>query len=292
MDGNILIKDETQENTENFIYKGGLYAFPVGEDVTCDDFKIIELNRLAETENIFSIPTEFQYRELIVFSGPEVRRRIIPKYYNRVEFDFDKSERSSRSADVIQFWYEKLLSEDIMGGEHWRILSRAFDICSKNNLPFTTFNGFKSVAKTPELLAKFIISMWINEYKDVLSQEIDRFEQEMEVALHWIPAKIWNKCIDEFIQNVPEVIQLMILQRVYQLVALLKDLFSSTVSTDIADEFSAYLVSGNIEVEKPFLTSDINNYKMKIQGMYDLNYYLPNVKFELRSEERRVGKEC
>ena len=279
--GNILVQDNTQEDTENFVYQGNIYAFPVGEDITIEDLNTTKFNRLADDKNLFSIPDDFPFNEFVVFSGPEARRRIVPKYYNRNDVDFDKSERSSHSADVTRLWFGALASENIMERKHWSILTRAFDICSRNNLPFTTYNGLKVVARSPQLLANFILAMWLNECKDVLSQDIDRFEQEMEVALHWIPAKVWNDCIDNFIQAVPKGIQPMFYQKIQDFVSLLKDLFSSTVSTDIADEFSAYLVSGYIEIGKQFLTPDINNYKMKIHGISDLNHDLPLAKFNL-----------
>ena len=71
------------------------------------------------------------------------------------------------------------------------------------------------------MLAKFVIAMWLNEYKDVLSQDIDRFEQEMVVAIHWIPAKIWEECIEEFMASVPEVLQPMMFRKMQSLVELL-----------------------------------------------------------------------
>lgn len=72
-----------------------------------------------------------------------------------------------------------------MTGKHWRDVCKAYEICSHYHLPFTTYNGLKSVVRDPKLIAKFVIAMWLNEYKDVLSQDIDRFEQEMVIALHW-----------------------------------------------------------------------------------------------------------
>ncbi len=92
--------------------------------------------------------------------------------------------------------------------------------------------------------------MWLNEYKDVLLQDIDRFEQEMVVAIHWIPAKIWEECIDELLASVPEAIQPIMFGKMQSLVELLQELFNSTVSTDIAQAFAAFLVSGNIDAER------------------------------------------
>lgn len=280
--GKIVINDTTQESTDNFIYEGDLYAFPVDEELAFDDFNTVKLVRLGETKNIFSFPEDFNFKEVVVFSGPEVRRRIIPKYYNRDKSDFDKSERFTHSADVTRYWSQKLITENVMIGKHWQEVCKAFDICSNYNLPFTTYNGLKSVARNPILIVKFVIAMWINEYKDVLSQDIDRFEQEMVIALHWIPSKVWSKCMEELLQTIPQQLQPMIMGKIQNLVELIKDLFSSTVSTDIATEFTSYLISDRLEPGKNFLTPEINNFKMKIHGISDLNHDLPLIKFQLQ----------
>lgn len=283
-DGIISIQDGTQEDTNNFVYDGDIYAFPVGEEVNPEDFNTIKLIRENETENRFSFPETFTFKEVVVFSGPEVKRRIIPKYYNLYELDFDKSERFSRSKEVTQYWYEVLSSENIMNGKHWRLVCKGFEICSKNHLPFKTYNGLKSVAKDSKLFTKFVIAMWLNEYRDVLSQDIDFFEQEMEVALHWIPAEVWSECIGELLQTIPKPLIPMMMNKMQDLVSLLKDLFSSTVSVDIANDLATYLVSGGLESSKTFLTSEINNYKMKIHGITELNHDLPLIRFQLQGK--------
>lgn len=275
-DGKIIIQDKTQSN------KGDLYAFPVGEEVSPEDFNTIKLTRLNDKENEFSFPEEFEFKEVVVFSGAEVRRRIIPKYYNREGYDFDKTERDAHSCDITRYWSKTLINEEVMSGKHWQIVCKAFDICSKYNLPFTTFNGLKSVVLDPKLVAKFIIAMWINEYKDVLSQDIDRFEQEMVVALHWVPVKVWNECIEDFLINIPDAFRTMMENKMVDFIILLKELFSATVSTDIAEQFSAYIATGILDSGQLFFNSDMNNYKSQIHGLSDMNNDLPSIWFQLK----------
>ncbi len=145
-----------------------------------------------------------------------------------------------------------------------------------------TYNGLKPIGRNSRLLAKFVIAMWLNEYKDVLSQDIDRFEQEMVVAIHWIPAKIWEELIEEFMASVPEVLQPMMFRKMQSLVELLQELFNSTVSTDIAQTFAAFLVSGNVDAGRAFNIADINAYCAKIHGLSDTNKDLPIAKFLLQ----------
>ena len=234
--------------------------------------------------NTFLFPEDFTHQELVIFSGPEVRRRIIPKYYNRNQDDFDKQERASHASNITNSWYDMLLSENVMTGKHWRDVCKAFDICSHYNLPFTTYNGLKSIARTPKLVAKFIIAMWLNEYKDILTQEIDRFEQEMVIALHWVSKNLWEDSINEFFHSVPSQLLPMMYAKMQSFVELLQELFNSTVSTDISEKLATYLVSGTLDKGRMLTRSDINNYKMKIRGLSDTNKDLPLVKHNLQMQ--------
>lgn len=289
-DGKIRVIDSTEEDTDDFLYDGEVYAFPVGDELSSEDFFVVKLERLDNSENLFTFPDDFNQQEVVVFSGPEAKRRMIPKYYNREAYDFDKQERTERSSSNTKDWYETLKNEDVMMGKHWKGVCKAFDICSRYNLPFPTYNGLKPLGRNSKLLAKFVIAMWLNEYKDVLLQDIDRFEQEMVVAIHWIPAKIWEECIDEFLASVPEAIQPIMFGKMQSLVELLQELFNSTVSTDIAQAFAAFLVSGNIDAERAFNIADINAYCAKIHGLSDTNKDLPIAKFSLSNAYYNQGQ--
>lgn len=280
-DGNIVISDETEFDTSNFQYEGDLFAFPVGDNLPTEDFTPVKLIKIEEKTNTFSFPDGYAYNEVVVFSGAESKRRIIPKYFNRSEEDFDKEERSQRSSNLNKIWYDYLSEESVMTGKHWRDVCKAYDICCHYNLPFTTYNGLKVIARSPKLLSNFVIAMWLNGYREVLAMDIDRFEQELVVALHWIPVKIWEKSINSFLKAVPEPLVAMIMSKMQDLFFLIQELFNSTISTDIASEFAAYIATGDLGKGNPILKSDISNYKMKIRGLSDDNCDLPIIKFIL-----------
>lgn len=282
-DGKIRVIDSTEEDTDDFLYDGEVYAFPVGDELSSEDFFVIKLERLDNSENLFTFPDDFNQQEVVVFSGPEAKRRMIPQYYNREAYDFDKQERAARSSSNTKDWCEALENEDVMMGKHWKDVCKAFDICSRYNLPFSTYNGLKPLGRNSKLLAKFVIAMWLNEYQDVLSQDIDRFEQEMVVAIHWIPAKIWEESIGELMATIPEALLHMMYVKMQSLVELLQELLNSTVSTDIAPAFAAFLVSGKIDGWRAFNIADIKSYCAKIHGLSDTNKDLPIAKFVLNN---------
>ena len=277
-DGAIVVNDYTEDDTECFKYDGSLYAFPVGETLPSEEFFPIKLERDPDKENTFNFPEDFEHKEVVVFSSEEDRRRVIPKYFHRDQYDFDKRTRSGRTANLIDRWYDILSDEPIYNGKHWLDLCIAYDICSQHNLPFTTYDGLKAVSKEPKLLANFIIAMWLNEYKDVLAQDINRFEQEMVIALHWIPAKTWNEAINHLMDNIPTQLQAFFLERMPDLMELLQDIFNSTVSTEIAEDFKNYITGGvKLEDSRRFSHSDLNNFRMRVHGLNDINQDLPTI---------------
>ena len=140
-DGKIRVIDSTEEDTDDFLYDGEVYAFPVGDELSSEDFFVVKLERIDNSENLFAFPDDFDQQEVVVFSGPEARRRMVPKYYNRVAYDFDKQERAEHSSSNTQKWSEILANEDVMMGKHWKDVCKAFDICSRYYLPFSTYNG-------------------------------------------------------------------------------------------------------------------------------------------------------
>ena len=102
--GNIVISDPTEYDTTGFVYDGDLYCFPVDDNLTVDDFKPVMLERVFDDDNMFVFPENFNHKEVVVFSGIESGRRIVPKYYNREYDDFDKEERDRRSSRITNDW--------------------------------------------------------------------------------------------------------------------------------------------------------------------------------------------
>lgn len=78
-DGKIRVIDSTEEDTDDFLYDGEVYAFPVGDELSSEDFFVVKLERIDNSENLFAFPDDFDQQEVVVFSGPEARRRMVPK---------------------------------------------------------------------------------------------------------------------------------------------------------------------------------------------------------------------
>lgn len=280
-DGRIRVIDDTEDDTEAFECEDAVYAFPVGDNLQPDDVNAVKLERCGDDANTFAFPEDFSYDEVIVFSGPEALRRIIPKYYDRNGHDSPKEVRTLRSSNNIQHWTDLLEQASPYDGAPWKEVCKAYSICSRYRLPFATHNGLKPLADKPKLLANFVIAMWLNLSSDVLIQDIERFEQEMAVAVHWIPGSMWGECFAELSQAMNLDIVSMASVIMPQLLPILQELFSVTVSADIAPALVAYLFTGNIVPGNLLAVSDVKRYCSRIHGLADNNGDLPFVPFQL-----------
>lgn len=283
-DGMVTVIDNTEDNTDDFMYDGELYAFPVGNQLGIQDLYPVLLIRKDSDTNTFAFPEDFCHKEVIVFSGAADKRRIVPKYYNREEGDFDKDNRKGMQIDNISEWGTLLADENVMFGGHWKEACKAFELCSTFNLPFSTHNSLRSIARTPNLIAKFILAMWLNGDRNVLEEEIDRFEQELEVALHWIPVDIWQESINDLMGNIPEPMMQIIVMKLVELTELLVGLLNATVTNELAQVMAAYITTLKIDKGQFISRSEINEYKSKIRGLSDNNMDLPVVRYKLQGK--------
>ena len=280
----IRITDYTSEDTSDFIYDGDVYALPVSENIKPAELVQIKLEPYNRQMNLFTIPHELLNSEAILFSGPESSRRLVPKYYNFEQEDYSSEVRGEMSAANIILWSERLSKDDVFVGEYWAKTVKAFRIISEFNLPFTTYNAFKSIGRDPKLLVNLILACWLNGASDVLIQEIDRFEDELNIAVHWIPYTVWGECIESFIRLLPPTLINIMNTKLGEITELINALFNATLSAEVASELTQYVAGGNIGDARIFSRADINQFKSKIHGYTDNNIDLPITRFVLQNK--------
>lgn len=283
-DDMVIVIDNTEDNADDFLYEGELYAFPVGDQLCVQNLFPMMLIRKDSLKNTFEFPEEFCHKEVIVFSGTADKQRIVPKYYNREKGDFDRINREEIQIDNISEWGILLADENVVYGDHWKEVCKAFELCSTFNLPFSTHNSLRSIARTPNLIAKFILAMWLNGDRNVLEEEIDRFEQELEVALHWIPVDVWQESINDLVERIPKPMIQVIVMKLVEFTELLVGLLNATVTNELAQVMAAYITTLKINKGSFISRYDINEYKSKIKGLSDNNMDLPVVKYRLQGK--------
>lgn len=281
----IRIKDYTSKDNFDFIYDGDVYALPVSENIKPAELVQIKLEPYNRQKNLFTIPDELLNSEVILFSGPESSRRLVPKYYNLGHEDYSLEVRGKKSAANIMLWGERLGKDDVFAGEYWKKTVETFRIISKFNLPFTTCNAFKAISCDSKLLVNLILACWLNDASNLLIQEIDRLEDELNIAVHWIPRTVWGECIESFISSLPSVLCSIMDAKLGEITELINRLFNATLSTEVASELTQYVVGeGKIGSAQIFSNADINRFKSRIHGYTDNNIDLPLIRFVLKNK--------
>ncbi|WP_288910470.1 hypothetical protein [uncultured Bacteroides sp.] len=280
----IRITDYTSEDTSDFIYEGDVYALPVAENIKPAELVQIKLEPYNRQKNLFTIPDELLNSEVILFSGPESSRRLVPKCYNFGQEDYSLEVCEEKSAVKTMLWHEKLSQDDVFVGEYWTKTVKAFRIISEFNLPFTAYYAFKAIGRDPKLLVNLILACWLNGASDILIQEIDRFEDELNIAVHWIPHTIWGECINNFICSLPPTLNSIMHTKLGEITELINGLFNATLSVEVASKLTQYVAEGDIGDARIFSRADINQFKSKIHGFTDNNIDLPLIRFVLQNK--------
>ena len=280
-ENNIVINDNTEANIQDFQYTGSLYAYPVGDDINPTNFKVYQLEQIEDKANTFKLPDDYPGVEAVVFSGPETKRRIVPKYYCFENEDFSVADRSMRMLTNVSWWREKLHNDDLFAGKYWRIACLSYSIANKFNLPYSSFNCIKAIAGSPTLLVKFSLEMWLNEMKDIMLQDIERFEQELMLSFHWIPVESWSSVINDLFAALPEPMLPFFSSKIGGFIEFTQEIFQSTLSFEIANEFNKLIGGASIAKGEPFYAWEIKTYTAQIKGLSDINDDLPVVKHNL-----------
>ena len=147
--------------------------------------------------------------------------------------------------------------------------------------PIFIFQLHQSYCRHTYLLVKFALEMWLNEMKDILLQDIERFEQELMLSFHWIPIESWSSVINGLFATLPEPMLPFFSSKIGGFIEFTQEIFQSTLSFEIANEFNKLIGGASIGKGEPFYAWEIKTYTAQIKGLSDINDDLPVVKHNL-----------
>lgn len=275
----ITVIPSTLDHSDDFEYDNELFAFPVGASVS--NSELVKLEREDVDGTSFAFPKDFTHQEVVVFSGLLGQERIMPKYYNRSTSDSIPVEGEDANNNTID-WAQVLTQEDILQGGYWLAAGKSLAVCNTFNLPFEIFEPLTAITSSPYLVAKLIFAMWLFGYRDALLECIDRLEQEQEIAIHWISVDVWNECFDKLFEQTPEFMRGVLFERMGEFAEFFKDILDVTTTNELAQVFSNYVFTQNIERGSALSRADVNVFKSQIKGLSDTNGDLPTARYFLR----------
>lgn len=167
-----------------------LYAIPLN----CSS-NYIELIPLLKIENSYTIPsTEFS-NQFIIISSKEKESQLMPRFISTDEnfIGIDKNER-------IEYYHSQLVESSI-DDEIWKQVLAYFNICTKHNLPFSTFDELRAISRSSEVSARAFLFLGINNEQpdDFIQKYIPEMEQDLGFFFHWIKKNDWLNSLEEII---------------------------------------------------------------------------------------------
>lgn len=168
-----------------------LYAIPLN----CVA-KDIELIPLLKVESVYMIPDTEITRQFIVISSNDGMNKLMPRFVNTDE-NFVGPEKEDRIEN-----YHKLLSENSFADENWKTLLSYFDICIKNQIPFSTFDQLRAISRSSLVAARAFFFLGINQQDpdDFIQKTIPELEIDLGFCFHWIKKEDWRFAFEEINQ--------------------------------------------------------------------------------------------
>lgn len=165
-----------------------LYAIPLN----CKS-ENIELIPLVRNELYYTIPSTEITNQFIVISSIEEGKQLMPRYVNTNEefVEISKEER-------IDQFHSQLLEENF-DGQIWKQILSYFNICVKNDIPFSTFDQLRAISRSSKVAARAFLFLGINQEETdyFIQKAIPEMEKDVGFCFHWIKNEDWGIALNE-----------------------------------------------------------------------------------------------
>ncbi len=169
-----------------------LYAIPLN----CNS-ENIDLIPLVRNELSYSIPNTEITNQFIVISSIEDGNQLMPRFVNTVE-NFEGIRKEER----IDCFHSQLLEENFEA-LIWKQLLNYFNICVKNDIPFSTFDQLRAISRSSKVAAKSFLFLGINQEETdyFIQKAITEMEKDLGFCFHWIKKEDWEIALTELVEH-------------------------------------------------------------------------------------------
>lgn len=185
-------------NTENQLY--GRVNIENPNDIL--DLYAIPLN--CSWENIMLLPLHFENNEyhipkvefskqFIIISSKSTIHQLMPRFVNTDE-NLQYADKDTR----IKAYHDKLVDskfEDPI----WKELLAYFNICSEQNLPYSTLDQIRAIRLSSEvsIRAFFYLALHQIDIEEYVRKIIPKLERNLGFCFHWAQKEHWEKILKE-----------------------------------------------------------------------------------------------
>lgn len=187
---NVESQNESSLSLYNSNDELNLYAVPLN----CTSDKI-ELIPLFKNECSYTIPTTAFTNQFIVISTKEIESQLMPRFISTDEnfIGIDKNERIEQ--------YHLQLNDGNLEDEIWKKILVYFIICTKHDLPFSTFDELRAISRSSQVASRAFLFLGINSENndDFIQKYTPELEQDLGFCFHWVKKNDWLKSLNEII---------------------------------------------------------------------------------------------
>ncbi len=172
-----------------------LYAVPLN----CKS-ENVEIIPLVKNELIYSIPITDLCSQFIIISSFDNGKQLMPRFVN-TDVNYIGISKEERIENFYNLYDECDFDQEI-----WKQLIAYFNICTKNNIPFSTFDQLRAISKSSKVAAKAFLFLGINleDTDEFIQKSIPEMEKDLGFCFHWIKKEDWENelnAIDSFYNN-------------------------------------------------------------------------------------------
>jgi len=121
----------------------------------------------------------------------------MPRFVNTAE-NFEGISKEER----IDRFHSQLLEENFEA-LIWKQLLTYFNICVKNDIPFSTFDQLRAISRSSKVAARTFLFLGINqeEIDYFIQKAIPEMEKDLGFCFHWIKKEDWEIALTELVEH-------------------------------------------------------------------------------------------
>jgi hypothetical protein len=203
--------------------------------INCSPSDIQLYSLILKDDDFYHLPDIPDCKQFIIISDKVNGKQLQPRFVNT-----DNDYKGKSSFERIGIYHDELNSSDYRS-TYWDSLKAYYHICVQQQIPFSTFDQIRAIARSSELAIKSFFYLGVNQQDtdDYIQRQVTALEQDLGFCFHWAKKGDWVSAIELVSAYIPPdyFIKVISLMNLYmdeiKLSFLKKYLYGETLNEDI-----------------------------------------------------------
>lgn len=165
-----------------------LYAVPI--NCRSSDIQLYSLT--LNDDDFYHLPDTPNCKQFVIISEKVNGKQLQPRFIN-----IDPDYKGKGPSERISTYHEELNCSEY-SSSFWDVLKAYYNICVQQQIPFSTFDQIRAIARSSELAAKSFFFLGINQQDtdDYIQRQVPTLEQDLGFCFHWAKKGDWESAIE------------------------------------------------------------------------------------------------